>query len=60
MLTRPLGGYEQLGHNCWSEASVTDRPAGSAPTTSDVLASQLQLSAGERELSDMHAGRVQQ
>ena len=26
-----------------SEASVTDIPAGSAPTTTDVLASQLQL-----------------
>ena len=40
-------------YNCWSEASVTDMPAVSVPTTLDVLASQLHLfqkSASEMQL----------
>ena len=38
------------GHKCWSEASVTDISAGSAPTTTDVLVSQLQIYTGKMQL----------
>ena len=44
VLTSPLVGYEHMGHNCASEASVTYIPAGSVLQLQIyVLASQLQL-----------------
>ena len=39
---QPVNWVRAYRHTCGSEASVTDIPADSAPTTTDVLASQMQ------------------
>ena len=60
---QPVGWVLAKGHNCGSEASVTDIPDGSAFTTTNVLASQLQLiqtyQLVDATLTDKHAVRVQ-